>query len=108
MPFKFNPLTGQLDLVNPASTATGNVTGVPPTDINAIARWDDTTGTTIKNSPGTLIQDGSAIQAGGFLTRRAITTLIVVPTGYSWVAPSLELELTGEIDIELDAEVIIV
>lgn len=108
MPFKFNPLTGQLDLVNASSASTGNVTGLPPTTIDAIARWADTTGTTIKNSPGTFIQDGGAIQASGFLTTRSVTTLVSVPSGESWIAPELEIELTGAIEIELDGELIII
>lgn len=86
----------------------GNVSGVPPTDIDAIARWDDTTGTTIKNSPGTLIQDGGAIQASGFITTRSVTTLITVPSGDSMIAPNLELELSGTLQIEPDGELIII
>lgn len=85
----------------------GNVSGVPPTDIDAIARWDDTTGTTIKNSAGTLVQDGGAIQASGFITNRIVTTLISVPSNYSWIAPELQLELSGSIEIESDGELII-
>lgn len=107
MPFKFNPLTGQLDLVNASSSGSGNVTGIPPTDVNAIARWDDTTGTTIKNSK-TQVQDCGAIESQGFITRRSITDLVVIPPGESWIAPSLELELSGSIELEPDGELIIV
>lgn len=89
-------------------TGTGNVTGLPPTDINAITRWADTTGTTIKNSPNTLVQDGGAIEASGFITDRSITTAVSVPSEYSWIAPELEIELSGSIEIEADGELIII
>lgn len=90
------------------TSTTGNVTGVPPTDINAIARWDNTTGTRIKNSPSTYIQDGGAIQASGFITTRSVTTQITVPSGDSMIAPNLEIELSGSIEIEPDGELIII
>ena len=86
----------------------GNVTGIPPTTVGAIARWEDTSGTTIENSPGTLVQDGGAIEASGFITNRSITTLIHIPTEYSMIAPELEIELTGSIEIEPDGELIII
>lgn len=105
MPFKFNPITGALDLVN--APQTGVVTGLPPTDVRAIARWADTTGTTIENSPGTLIQDSGAIQANGFIGSRSITTLISIPSGSYMVAAELEIEPLGAIEIELDGELII-
>jgi len=105
MPFKFNPITGQLDLVN--ATSTGTVTGVPPTDINAIARWDDTTGTTIKNSPGTLVQDSGAINAQAFLFNRQIMNDVIVPDQYTIIASDIEL-LTGDIILEGDSELILI
>lgn len=108
MPFKFNPLTGNLDLVNPSGSSSGNVTGLPPTDIRAIARWADTGADTIENSPGTLVQDGGGIQANGFITKRSVTTLVSIPTGETMIAPELEIELTGSIELELDAELIII
>lgn len=106
MPFKFNPITAQLDLVNTANA--GSVTGVPPTTVNAIARWADTTGTTIQNSPNTYVQDSGAIEAQGFITKRSVTGTVTVNGGESWIAPSIELSLTGAIVIADDAELIIV
>lgn len=93
---------------NSQSTSTGNVSGVPPTDVNAIARWDNTSGTVIKNSPNTYVQDGGAIQASGFITTRSVTTLVVVPSGDSMIAPNLEIELSGSLEIEPDGELIII
>jgi hypothetical protein len=107
MPFKLNPITGLLDLVNATSSGTGNVTGIPPTTVGAIAQWADTTGTTIQNSPGTFVQAGGAIQANAFMTQRNITTDMFVPSGYSWIAPELELEPTGSIELEADGELVI-
>ena len=54
------------------------------------------------------MQDGGVIEAQGFLTRRPITDLVVIPNGESWVAPSLELELTGSVELEPNGELIIV
>jgi hypothetical protein len=105
MAYKFNVFTGTLDYYVTGSAGTGTVTSIPPTTVNAIARWDDTTGTTIKDSPGTLVQDGGAIQANAFMTRRNITTTMTVPSGYTWIAP--ELEPTGSIELESDGELII-
>lgn len=107
MPFKFNPLTGQLDLVNSSSSGSGDVTGPASSDDKAIARFLGTTGKIIQNSL-TKVQDGGAIEAQGFITRRSITDLVVIPSGESWIAPSLELELTGSIELEPDGELIIV
>lgn len=107
MAFKFNPITAQLDLVN-NSTATGSVSGIPPTDINAIARWADTTGTTIQNSPGTLVQDSGAIEAQGFISLRSVATTVTVNTGESWIAPALTIEPGGMIVLQPDAELIII
>lgn len=107
MPFKLNPITGQLDLVNSASAGAGDVSGPGSSTDKAIVRWDGTTGTLIEDSL-TQLQDGGAIEAQAFITRRSITELVVIPSGESWIAPSLELELTGSIELEANAELIIV
>lgn len=107
MPFKFNPLTSQLDLVNDTSSGSGDVSGPGSSTDKAIARWNGTTGKIIQDSK-TLVQDGGAIEAQAFITRRHITELVSIPNGSSMIAPSLELELTGSIELELDGELIIV
>lgn len=107
MSFKLNVLTGQLDLVNSAGAGSGNVTGLPPTDINAIARWNDTTGTTIKNSPGTYIQDGGAIQAQALIENRQIDTTINIPTNYTWVSDAIEMQPGGTITMQPGSKIII-
>lgn len=85
----------------------GNVTGLPPTDVQAIARWVDTGGTTIENSPNTFIQDSGAIQAAGFITDRVVTEQITIPTDYTMLAANLVIT-TGEIVIEADGELLII
>ena len=99
MPYKFNVFTGTLDIVNASGGGSGNVTGIPPTDINAIARWADTTGTTIKNSPDTLIQDSGAIEAQMFITRQNITGSVTIGQDECAVAPALNITITGSIDL---------
>lgn len=61
MPFKFNPITGQLDLVNP--TGTGDVVGPSSSTDNAVARFDGTTGKLIQDSAVT-IDDAGIVYAG--------------------------------------------
>lgn len=103
MPFKFNPLTSQLDLVN-------NDTGVQGPAVstdNAVTRWDGTTGNIIQNSLA-ILQDGGGMEAQLYMTRRSVTENVTINTGQSAVSPSLEIELTGSIEIEPDAELIIV
>jgi hypothetical protein len=89
------------------SSGSGNVTGIPPTTETAIAIWANTSGTEIENSIPT-VQAGGTIEASGFLTDRSVTTLIQIPAQYSWIAPEVEIELTGAIEIEADGEMIII
>lgn len=76
----------------------GNVTGLPPTDVGAIARWVDTTGSTIQNSPGTLVQDGGMIQAQGFAFNRQILNDIVVPNHYTMMNTDIEM-VSGDLTL---------
>ena len=107
MPFKFNPITGALDLVNPSVTGSG-VFGPPTSTDKAIARWNGTTGNMIQDSPNTLVQDSGAVQAQGFITKRVVTGNVDVPSGYSWIAPSVAIDPGGSIVINSDAELIII
>lgn len=85
--------------------ATG-VTATQPVTDNAITRWDGNDGRKIQNSPGTLVQDGGAIQAQGFLTNRVIDELVTIPTNYTMVAANVDIE-DGEIVIEEDSELLL-
>ena len=100
-----NYFTGELQLVNTAGT--GSVSGIAPTTIGAIASWADTTASTIQNT-NTFVQVGGSIQSPGFITDRSITTLIHIPSEYSMIAPELEIELVGALEIEPDGELIII
>ena len=104
-----NPFDGNLQLVNSTSGGgTGNVTGIPPTNINAITRWASTDGTQIKNSPGTNVQDSGAIEAQGFISKRAVVGVTVtVNTGETWIAPSVEMGPGGVIVLGSDAQLLI-
>ena len=89
------------------SSGSGDVVGPASATDHAITRYDGTTGKLIEDSK-TILQDGGAIEAQGFLTRRSVTDLVSIPDGESWIAPELELELSGTIEIELNAELIII
>jgi hypothetical protein len=89
------------------SSGSGNVTGIPPTTVTAIARWANTTGTEIENSLA-LVQNGGAIEAQGFITMRAVINPVIVNSGETWIAPSLELAAGGSIVISSNADIIIV
>lgn len=106
MGFKFNIFTGTLDLVNPTASGTG-VVGIAPSTDKAIPRWQGTGANTIQDSKA-IIQDGGAIQAQGFITKRIIDDVIQIPSGHSLVFPSIELSDTGSIEIDDDGELIIV
>lgn len=93
-----NPFTGELQLATNASSGSGNVTGIPPTTINAIASWADTTGTTIQNTL-TNVQASGAIEAQGFITNQDVIGLVTVNQDECWIAPALNIGLTGSIDL---------
>lgn len=85
----------------------GDVVGPGSSTDKAIARWDGTTGRLLENSLTTL-QDGGALEAQGYITRRSVTADVVVNAGESWIAPSIELAVGGSIEILADGEIIIV
>ena len=102
-----NPYEGTLQLVNFPVDLSGDVIGPASATDKAIARYDGTTGKLIQNSL-TLVQDSGAIEAQGFLTRRSVIGDVMINSGESWIAPELEIELTGSIEIESDGELIII
>jgi hypothetical protein len=107
MPYRLKIFTGTLDIVGTSGSGSGNVTGIPPTTPTAIARWVDTGATEIENSLS-LVQDGGAIESQGFITIRSVTNPVIVNPGESWIAPEMEIELSGSIQIEPDGEMIII
>ena len=105
MAFKFNPLTGELDLVNPSVTGSGIVSAGSSTD-KAIARWDGTTGNIIQDSK-TLLQDGGGLQAQAFLFKKLIQDTVTIPSDYSMIATDLTID-GGELIINGDGELVII
>jgi hypothetical protein len=106
MPYKFNVFTGTLDIVN-ASGSGGGVIGIAPTTPTAIARWVDVNATTIENSEAT-IQDSGAIEAQGFITQQNVVGIVNVNANETWLAPALNITLTGSINVALDGQVRII
>jgi len=101
MPFKFNPFTTELDFYQ------NGVMGISPTTDTAIARWVGTNADTIENSKA-YVQDGGAIEAQGFITRKLITDSIQINSNNVMITDGFSLELTGELVIESDGELVIV
>ena len=93
-----NPFTGELQLVNAPSGGTSGVTGIAPTTIGAIASWADTGATIIQNTL-TNVQASGAIEAQGFITQQNVVGLVTVNQDECWLAPALNLTLTGSIDL---------
>jgi hypothetical protein len=106
MPFKLNPITGNLDLVNPSVTGSGVIGPSSSTD-KAIARWNGTGGNLLSDSK-TQVQDGGAVEAQSFITRRTVDVLVTVRSGYSWIAPSVEMASGGVVILESNAQLIII
>lgn len=85
----------------------GNVTGIPPTTIGAIAVWDNTTATLLINSL-TNVQASGAIEAQAFISVRDITGLVTVNPDETWIAPNIELSSGGSIVIASNATIVMV
>lgn len=88
-------------------SGTGNVSGVAPTTVGAIATWDNTTASLIQNTL-TNIQASGAIEAQAYITRRSVTGTVTVNSDETWLAPSIELSLTGSVVLDSDGDIIIV
>jgi hypothetical protein len=103
-----NPFNGRLELaVSTSGGGSGTVTGIPPTNIGAIARWADTTGTTIENSPDTNVQDSGAIEAQGFISERNVNGTVTVNTDETWIAPGLTMQPGSNIIIAAGGQLLI-
>lgn len=83
-------------------SGSGNVTGIPPTTVDAIARWNDTTGSSIKDSPGTLVQDSGAINAQAFVFNTEIINDVTVPNNYVMINTDVEM-VSGDIILDGNA-----
>lgn len=108
MPFKMNVFTGTLDLVNNSTAGSGDVVGPAFATDKAIARYDGITGKLIQDSPGTYVQDSGAIEAQGFITNSLVSGTVSVKTNEAWIAPGLEIQPGGVIDLASGSQLIIV
>lgn len=107
--YKSDPVDGIIYVENSfiaGGGGTGNVIGPATSTDKAIARWNGTTGTLIQDSQGTLVQDSGAIQTQAIIVQKSITGVVSVPTNFAMLASGIEIE-GGEIDIETDAELVI-
>lgn len=106
MGFRFNPLTGTLDLVGSGSSGSG-ITGPASSTDKAITRWNGVTGTVVQDSPGTLVQDSGAIQAQGFISNRIINGTVDVPDENTWITDTLEMQPSAIITLGQGSRIII-
>jgi len=106
MGFKFNPLTGQLDLVGTTGTGSGDVTGPSSSTDNAITRYDGITGKLIQNSSA-ILDDSGGITTQAFVFNRQILADITVPDKHVIIAREVEL-ISGDIILNGDAEIVII
>jgi hypothetical protein len=107
MSYRFNIFTGTLDIIGTPGSGSGNVTGIPPTTIGAIAVWADTLGTTIENSL-TNVQNSGAIEAQGFISERNVNGTVTVHTDETWIAPGLTLQSGANVIIASGGELLII
>lgn len=105
MPYRFNPFTTQLDFYLTPATGSG-VTGPVTSTIQGIATWSDTNGTTLADSPYTIVQAGGAIQAQEFVFNRQIVNDVTVPNKYTMISSDMEL-VSGDLYLLGDAQVIL-
>jgi hypothetical protein len=98
--YKQDATFGVLFIEGPASSGggDGNVVGPPSSTTGAIAAYEDTTGQLLENT-NTHVQSSGAIEAQGFITNQEVTGPVSVGQGQCWIAPSLDLTLTGSIDL---------
>jgi hypothetical protein len=107
MSFRFNPFTGNLDIVGTSGGGGGGVTGPPSSTNDAISTWLGTSGTILQDNPFTTIQPGGAVQAQGFVFNRQIVHDVTVPNNYNVIYRNITL-LAGDIILDGDAEIILI
>jgi hypothetical protein len=105
MAFKLNVFTGTFDIVNRPDGI--GVTRSGPTGDRNIAIWAGNSVDAIQDSKA-LIQPSGVIEAQGFITNRNLTESVNVKSGYTWIAPSLNVSPGVTISLEPDAQLIII
>ncbi len=99
--------SGNNIVISFTGTGTGNVSGIAPTTVGAIASWANTDASVIQNTL-TNVQASGAIEAQAYITRRSVTGNVTINADETWIAPSIELALGGSIVIESGGDIIIV
>lgn len=97
--------TGNNVVISFTGAGTGNVSGIAPTTVGAIATWDNTTASLIQNTL-TYVQASGAIEAQAFLADRQILNDIVIPTHYTMVQTDVYL-ISGDIILDGDATLLL-
>jgi hypothetical protein len=85
----------------------GDVIGIPPTTINAIATWANGSATLIQNSLATVLSAGD-VHAQGFITNRIVNGTITVNATETWIAPALTLNPGSNIIIQPGGELLLI
>jgi hypothetical protein len=88
-------------------SGTGDVVGIPPTTINAIATWANGSATLIQDSLATVLASGD-VHAQGFVTNRIVNGTITVGATETWIAPALQLEPGANIIIQPGGELLLI
>ena len=90
-----------------SSSSGGDVTGPSSSTDKAIARYDGTTGKIIQDSK-TLVQDSGVIEAQGFVMNQLITDSFHIGNNQAAITAGFSVELTGEVVVESDGELVII
>jgi hypothetical protein len=97
--------SGQDITITNTGSGSGNVTGIAPTTVTAIAIWANTTATEIENSLA-LVQAGGAVQAQAFVADRQILNNVTVPDHYTMIQTEVFL-ISGDIILDGDAQLLL-
>lgn len=102
MPFKFNPFTDRLDIVNTPG-GSGDIVGPASSTDNALARFDGTTGKLLQNSNATLSDAGAltlavdlAVSEGGTGASTLTNRGVLIGQGTSAIVASVA-GLSGQV-----------
>jgi len=101
MPYKYNPFTGNLDFYSGSG-----VSGPSSSTFQGIARYADTTGQVLEDSPYATVQDSGAVQAQAFIFNNAINNNVVVPANNVMLGRNVQVT-SGDIILNSDAELLL-
>jgi hypothetical protein len=99
MALVFNAIEGTFDFVG--------IRGPNGATDKGIARYNGTSGQVIQDSKA-VVQDGGAVVAQGFVANKLITDTITIGANQVYVTSGFSIELTGELVIDADGELVLV